>query len=103
MGKYDFGEKARRTIKDRDGGCIFCRAYGNSGFPATQIAHYIPRSHGGLGVPENGAYVCAPHHQNLDNSPLRQKYMAFFKRYLQGHYKIWNENDLIYDKWRWSR
>ena len=100
--KSDFSKRVRKEIKDRDGGCIFCRLYGNSGFPATQIAHYMPRSQLGAGIPENGAYVCAPHHQQLDNSAMREEMLEAFKRHLKGCHPDWDEKRLAHDKWKWA-
>ena len=68
----EFTPKVRRAIKDRDRGrCIFCSLLGNSGYPATQIMHYVGRAQGGLGVEKNGALGCVYHHQQLDNSDKR--------------------------------
>ena len=70
----EFGRKAREEIKARDNNkCIFCAAgyrmdgatwYGQS---LLSIMHYIPRSHNGLGIPQNGAVGCQYHHEMLDN------------------------------------
>ena len=95
----EFPPKTREAIKKRDGGCIFCIKFGYSGFPPTQIMHYVPRSHMGMGVEENGAWGCVKHHQELDNGtdsiPLRK----YFKEYLGSKYPDWDETKLIYTKW----
>lgn len=103
----EFSSKDRALIKERDGGCIFCRmgyhmeeikGYGQT---LPSIMHYIPRSHNGLGIPENGAVGCQIHHEMLDNgnSGRRDEMLELFKGYLQDHYPDWDESKLIYDKW----
>ena len=95
----EFSPQVRKRIKERDNGCIFCLSFGNSGYPATQIAHYVSRGRSGLGVEQNGALVCVKHHQELDNGTNGAPMKAFFKSYLQNHYPGWNEEELIYSKW----
>jgi hypothetical protein len=99
----EFPADTRARIRRRDGGCIFCQHFGSSGFPPTQIAHYVARSHQGLGVEENGALVCAYHHQELDNGKNSEPLKWFFRSYLENQYKDWNEENMIYDKWRWTK
>ena len=102
----DFQRKVRERIIQRDDGCIFCQmGYmpNTSGGPAWySIMHYIPRSHGGLGIEENGAVGCQWHHDMLDNGNVgnREEMLELFKSYLQEHYKNWDEEKLIYKKWR---
>lgn len=99
----EFSAGERKKIKARDEGqCIFCKMFGYSGYEATQIMHYIPRSHGGLGVEKNGALGCVVHHQMLDNSDKRKVMQDLFKSYLYGCYDDWTEKDLIYSKWAWT-
>lgn len=66
------------------------------------IMHYIPRSHGGLGIPQNGALGCISHHMMLDNGNkgYREEMLQMFKCYLQDHYPDWSEDALVYSKWR---
>ena len=65
------------------------------------IMHYIPRSRNGLGIKENGAIGCKWHHRMLDNgsSGRREEMLTIFRRYLQSHYKDWDESKLTYNKW----
>ena len=96
----EFSAAVRRKIKERDKGqCIFCNMFGNSGFEANQIMHYVARSQGGLGVEQNGALGCVEHHQALDNSPARADMKKLFKDYLTGFYPDWDEKKLAYSKW----
>lgn len=104
----EFPAKAREEIKKRDGGCIFCKQNYHmekiTPFAAniSSIMHYIPRSKNGLGIPQNGALGCIYHHGMLDNgnSGRRKEMLEIFAAYLKKCYPDWNEDDLIYRKWR---
>lgn len=65
------------------------------------VMHYIPRSAGGLGIPQNGAIGCQFHHNMLDNGNQgkRKEMLEIFKQYLQELYPEWNEDKLVYRKW----
>lgn len=85
----------KRIVNLRDGGrCVYC---GRSGLPE---AHYIPRSKGGLGVPENILTLCRPCHDKFDNGPklLREGMREYFRDYLMAQYPDWDETKLIYHK-----
>lgn len=106
----DITPKARSQVNARDmGACIFCRAgymmppedeFGTSR-GMLQIMHYIPRSQGGLGIPENLAVGCVWHHNMMDNGNLglREQMLIFFEEYLKAHYKDWDRDRLVYSKW----
>lgn len=66
------------------------------------IMHYIPRSHNGLGIPENGAIGCQYHHNMLDNGNRgnRVEMLDMFRGYLRTRYQDWDESKLTYSKWR---
>lgn len=66
------------------------------------VMHYIPRSHNGLGIPENGAIGCQYHHEMLDNGNQgnREEMLEIFRNYLKQHYPNWNEEMLTYSKWK---
>lgn len=88
-------KKTKEIVYKRDEGCcIFC---GASGLPE---AHVVPRSHGGLGVPENIVTVCRKCHDKLDNSTDRQRMLQVAAEHLGRFYPNWNEKNLIYDKWQ---
>lgn len=105
----EFNEASRKIIKERDlYQCIFCRMgyhmedvtwYGQQ---LQSIMHYIPRSHGGLGIPQNGALGCQSHHEMLDNGNKgrREEMLQLFRAYLQDHYPDWSEDALTYSKWK---
>ena len=105
----EFNTTSRRIIKERDQNqCIFCRMGYRmeevdwSGTESLSIMHYIPRSHGGLGIPQNGAQGCISHHEMLDNGNkgYRAEMLQLFKQYLQDHYPDWSEDALTYSKWK---
>ncbi len=108
----EFDQKARFIIYSRDNHkCIFCESGRENikmpkDFMADRIdgvMHYIPRSKGGLGIPQNGALGCRYHHRVLDNGTDREQariLKEYFREYLQNHYPGWNEEDLYFDKWK---
>ena len=105
----EFSLEARREIYERDKGlCIFCQSgiLGPRNWMESQIngvMHFIPRSQGGLGIPENGALGCNYHHFMLDNGvddEMRVLLRETFERYLKAHYPGWNKEELYYDKYR---
>ena len=106
---HEFSKKAREEICARDlGQCIFCRMKYHQeestwlGRQMLSVMHYIPRSKGGLGIPENGALGCAFHHEMMDNGyhGRRQEMLEIFRNYLKEKHPKWNEENLTYDKWR---
>lgn len=86
--------QVKREVWERDGGyCIFC------GSPdAAPNMHYIPRSHGGLGIPQNIGTGCLHCHQMLDNSSARKGMLREFREYLKRKYPDWDEAGLTYHK-----
>lgn len=72
--------------------CIFC------GAPGLPEAHVIPRSHGGLGVPQNIITVCRSCHDKLDNSTNRQQMLDVAVGYLGSYYPDIFQTDVIYQK-----
>ena len=99
----EFNAASRRIIKERDRNqCIFCQMQYHmedvtwSGPGSLSIMHYIPRSRGGLGIPQNGAQGCVSHHEMLDNGNKgrREEMLQLFRTYLQDHYPDWSEDAL---------
>jgi len=99
----EFPKEVRKRIKERDKSCIFCQRMGYSGFPATQIMHYVARSQGGKGIEQNGAWGCALHHKQLDNGMESTIMKEYFKEYLEDMYPDWNVKDLVFDKWSYLK
>lgn len=61
-------------------------------------AHFIPRSHGGLGVEQNILTLCPECHRKYDQTTERKEMRIFFREYLMQRYPGWNEESLIYRK-----
>ena len=87
-------QTVKNKVYERDGGCcVWC------GSPSGQPnAHYIPRSHSGLGIEENILTLCWPCHMKYDQSTARSEMGEYFKRYLESKYPEWDERKLYYKK-----
>lgn len=92
-------KKTKDAVYERDGGrCVWCR--GASMLPALPEAHFIPRSKGGLGIPENILTLCRKCHDQFDHGTAYERNMMriYFREYLKRMHKDWNEEKLIYHK-----
>lgn len=91
----DIPPKVKKIVHERDNGrCVVC---GLAGMPN---AHFIPRSKGGKGIPENIVTLCLYCHHNYDNGNLREEIGNRIREYLKSKYgDSWNEEKLIYNKW----
>lgn len=89
----DIPIEVKEKVFERDGYCVFC---GNPN--ANPNAHYISRAHGGLGIEQNILTLCQVCHDRYDKTTDRKQMREFFKKYLQGKYAEWNEDNLIYKK-----
>ena len=87
-------KEVKARVWERDGGCcVYC------GSPlAAPVAHYIARSHGGLGIEENILTLCDACHRRYDQSVKRKELRAFFRGYLKKMYPGWDEAELIYKR-----
>lgn len=90
--------EVRQRVRDRDKWCIFC-GQGQS----LTVAHYIPRSGGGLGIEENLALACITCHQYLDFTVHRSQMMRHFQAHLKKHYPGWEKKELRFKKYEDSR
>ena len=99
MSKYDFTKQSKRIIAERDNFiCIRCSTQYRLSY-----AHFIPRSKGGLGIPENGVLLCYDCHHALDNghdSDLANEIHEYIKEYLTIHYGGIMTEKIIYNKWK---
>jgi len=87
--------EVRAIVEERDEGrCIFCNA------PGRGEAHFVNRSQGGLGIPENIVTVCRYCHNQMDNGMASKLYRMKAEKYLKSKYPEWDKSKLIYDKWR---
>ena len=91
----DISQKVKEEVYERDKGCcIIC------GSPGQPNSHYIRRSAGGLGIPENVVTMCFNCHNAYDNGYKREEIADKTRKYLMSIYDNWNEEDLIFNKWR---
>lgn len=91
----DISKKVKDAVWERDGHrCILCGSY-----QAMPNAHYIPRSHGGLGIEQNIVTLCHVCHHKYDNTTERSFLGERIKHYLKFKYSDWDETKLIYKKW----
>ena len=98
----DFGRKAKVAISERDSingwpCCVWCGAAAPAPL-AWSNAHFIARSQGGLGIPENGLTLCPECHRRYDQSTQREHMRQFFREYLKTNYYNWSEDNLVYRK-----
>lgn len=85
--------KVKKRVYERDGGCcILCGRRGNPN------AHYISRSHSGLGIEENIVTLCPDCHRRYDQSVERLSIGRIIAEYLKSKYQDWDESKLIYRK-----
>ena len=79
--------KVKARVWERDGQCcVYCGSQN-----AAPCAHYIARSHGGLGIEENILTLCQNCHRKYDQSTRRNEMRIFFRDYLQSKYPEWDE------------
>lgn len=84
----------KRVWERDDHRCVIC----GSTYTAAPNAHYIPRSHLGLGIEENIVTLCMPCHCDYDNSAKRPYYAALIRMHLKRCYPDWDESKLTYKK-----
>lgn len=83
----------KRIVSARDGyRCIICGALG------LPNAHFISRSHGGLGIEENIVTLCYSCHMRFDQSTERESLRRIIAEYLRDHYPGWDPENLVYRK-----
>lgn len=98
----DFDRKTKQAIAERDSidgwpCCVFCGLAAPAPL-AWSNAHFIARSHGGLGIPGNGLTLCPECHGRYDQTDRREEMRGYFREYLKEHYENWSEEALIYRK-----
>ena len=88
--------KIREEVEERDNHqCVFCGSRECRG-----EAHFIRRSQGGLGIPQNLLTACRTCHWQFDEGPLKDYYQDKAREYLKSKYPDWDEKELVYDKWK---
>ena len=84
----------REAVLERDGNvCAYCCATN-----WLEIAHFIRRSQGGLGIEQNLVTLCVSCHDNYDESPMRRKMGEWVKDYLDTHYPDFDDARRYYRK-----
>ena len=94
----DIPEKVKKIVWERDNHrCIFCHRY----VPLEcACCHFIPRSLGGLGIPENVYTGCSDCHREQDNGLNTKEYDMKVEKHLKDIYGAnWNKEKLIYKKY----
>ncbi|MEG2189503.1 MAG: HNH endonuclease [Christensenella sp.] len=88
----------KEIVAERDSidGCPCCIICGKAGAPN---AHYIPRSRGGLGIPENIVTLCADCHYDYDKTEKRTRIGNNISAYLKKFYPNFSDKDRIFHKW----
>ena len=90
----DISKKVKDTVWERDNHrCILCGSHS-----AMPNAHYIARSHGGLGIEENIVTLCRDCHYRFDNTTDRPLLKEFIRSYLMAKYPAWDAEKLTYTK-----
>ena len=93
--KCDIPKSVEIEVLVRDKCCIVC------GSPrGIANAHYIARSHGGLGIVENIVTLCPLCHHEMDNGKNSLEVKAIVKKYLAGLYPNFADEQRKYNKWR---
>ena len=90
----DISPSVRQIVKERDKHCIFC------GKKGTDIAHFIPRSRGGKGVPENLVLAC--HECHMKQHSGEKGYLDAIRDYLSSCYDDWKMMTLTYHNPKWD-
>lgn len=91
----DIPKNVKEAVWERDNHCcILCGS-----IYAMPNAHYIPRSHGGLGIAENVVTLCFTCHNMYDNGTGRKRIAEQIKAYLKSKHPGWDEQKLYYKKW----
>jgi 5-methylcytosine-specific restriction endonuclease McrA len=93
----DISRKVKAVVGERDGGC--CIICGKRGSPN---AHFIARSHGGMGIEQNIVTLCHACHNEFDNGTgkYRTSLEQAIEDYLKLKYPNWDRSKLIFDKWK---
>lgn len=88
--------EVKKKVYVRDGGkCIVC------GRPGLPEAHYIRRSHGGLGIEENIVTMCRECHREFDEGKNHEAIKAWVEEYLDKFYPDFPNEKRVYSKFDW--
>lgn len=99
----DIPKRVKDAVWERDGHrCIIC------GSPiAMPNAHYKSRAKGGLGIEQNIVTLCTNFSENkchykydFGTKEEKEEIEEKIREYLQGCYPDWDEEELVYNRWR---
>lgn len=91
----DIPRSVKEAVWERDGHkCVLC----GKSYLAAPNAHFVARSHGGLGIEENILTLCLPCHCEYDNSDKRGYLKDRLRGYLKTKYQNWDESKLYFKK-----
>lgn len=94
--QVSISQKVKKIVYERDNGlCIFCHK------PGLPESHFIKRSHNGLGIEENIFTACRTCHNKFDDGKEREDMLPQAEAHLKSKYKDWNEESLIYHKYKY--
>jgi len=90
----DIDAKIRAVVHERDRRrCVYCGRTDKT----IELAHYISRAQGGLGIPQNLISLCVECHGEYDGE-RRNEMRGYLAEYLQAIYPELEERSLIYRK-----
>lgn len=95
----EISRKVKIKVCERDNGICIIPGCGKRGQPN---AHFIARSHGGLGIEENIVTLCHDCHNEFDNGTgkYRTSLDQAIEAYLRSKYPKWDRSKLIYQKYK---
>lgn len=94
----EISQKTKEIVWNRDNHrCVICKRY----VPRTYAnAHFIKRSQGGLGIPENIVTLCSECHFKEDFGKDTKLYERQIENYLKSIYGTnWSKEKLVYKKY----
>lgn len=103
----EYPPKVRKKIYERQRGqCLFCLMNYEMDkaepfeLSIHEIMHIVPRSHGGLGIEQNGVLGCIYHHRMMDNgnNGKRSEMIEICQEYLKRVYPNFDFNQVTYRK-----
>lgn len=94
----EISQKTKEIVWKRDSECcIYCGRWVDKTFAN---AHFIKRSQGGLGIPENIVTLCMECHYQEDFGQHTKQYEKYIEKYLKNYYgDKWNKENLVYKKY----
>lgn len=94
----EISQKVKQIVWNRDNQkCISCGRYVPQ---SCANAHFVKRSQGGLGIPENVVTLCPKCHYEEDFGQNTKDYESYIENYLRNYYgDNWTKEKLIYNKY----